>query len=254
MKTICIIIFLSCINFISFCQDTIGKGIGKRNQIAIMAGGYYKYFWGKRYIEPTLQNTNTNFTVRQYERFTKTPTYGFLCGVLFTYRLHKNWYFISGLLYFNRKDVYKSNFDSVVTYNAVANNYSFNNIHNVVKYEYSYNNIELPFKVQYKKGKFNLCGGINLPILSFDNATYTYLVSSSQYPYFYDDEPTSQKTIKHIEIPLMIFPTLQVIYNVRIKNILICPFLGIDIGTKKSFYTQVGIILPLKNIHKNLLK
>ena len=247
MKTIFIILCLFFLNGISFCQDTIKPKGEKKYKISIKAGGYYKYYFGKRYIDSTPRNPYDDFSLHQYERFTKMPASSFIGGVLFTYKIYKNLSITSGLMYFVRRNIFESKYDTVIKYNAIPNFYSYNDIHNVVKYDYSHTNIELSFFVQYKLGKFNLSGGVHLPLWTYYKAKYTYLVSSSQYPYFSNSAPTSQKTFTNTESPFlsMYFPAFQISYDLRIKNIALNPFLGIDIGAEKSFYLQGGIIIPL---------
>jgi len=254
MKTILIILCLFCFNNISICQDNIKESKEKKFQIAVMAGGSYKNILGKRYIEPTPMNLNDGFLLHQFDGFTKMPTYGFQFGFLITYEIFKHWHFTSGLLYSMRRDIYESKYDTVIKYHALlynASNSYYNLINNVFKYDYSYNNIELPLMLQFKISKLSFYGGIHLSLMSFYKAKYNYLRYSFNNNYvppslfFLGPDFTSQKTIEYIKIPLVIYPTFQASYDLKVKKLTLSPFLGIDLGTKKSLYLQGGIIFSL---------
>ena len=248
MKKTGIIFYLLLFSITCIGQDTIAKKEAKKHSIFIKVGGHYKCFWGNRFIEPTEHAVYETFSTYEFENFTKIPTYGFQGGFLFSCKKNKNRQLLLGLNYSLRKDVYEGDYDKVVKFYAVGGS-SYNDIRNVIKYSYSYNYLELPVLMKFTKNKISFYAGFHLPILSFKKATYTYLVSSATYPFFSSTAPTSQKTIEGFEIPLAIFPTFQVSYNLRMKkmkNISVNPFLGIDIGTKKSIFIQAGLILPLK--------
>lgn len=236
MKAIYVLICLFLFHQMAFGQDSIRRNTEKKTQFSLLVGGYYKFFLGKRYIDPTPSNSGEKFQDHQYDRFTQYPAWGYKVGFLLSYKIKKRWYLITGLVFCNRKIIYENNQDTVIKY---GNSSSIRDIDNLIKYEYSYNNIELPFILSYKIKRLNLYAGVYIPALTFYNATYTYVIN--QYP----QDPswgTSQKTIKCVEIPLMIFPTLQISYNFKIKRLLFSPYLGIDFGSKKSVYFQSGII------------
>jgi hypothetical protein len=262
MKSIYIILSLFSFHCISFGQDTTKKIAKNPYQFAFKAGGYYENFWRNRYINPTLYSPDENFQAHQYDRFSKIPTGGYHAGFLITHEIIKNnWYLTSGLLFCYRKNILEINQDSAVKYGSFCD---------IKKYDYSYNNIEIPIMILYKTKQINLYLGVNLPILSFYKANYTYV----------DIQPWNsyQKTIKGFCIPVcgipslfpsydiqwspwevtktpaspkvnydmpLILATFQISYDVKIKNISFSPFLGIDIGTKKIFYLQGGIIVPI---------
>lgn len=259
MKTTYIIIFLFFYSFLSYSQDTIiKKDAGKKFQIAIKASGSYKFFVGDRYIKPTPNNFNANtyyddFLIHQFDGFTKIPTYGFQSGLLLGYQLHKNFQLSLGLLYVLRKEVFKSDRDTVIKYHSIFNYSSssyYNLINNVIKYDYTSRNIELPIMITYNWKKINFYAGAHVSIFTINKAVYTYLLYAYKYPYNFCD-CTTQKTFTSYDIlPLKIFPSFQMSYDLRIKNISLNPFLGIDIGTKKSYFLQGGLILPLRKYPK----
>ncbi|HVA98495.1 MAG TPA: outer membrane beta-barrel protein [Bacteroidia bacterium] len=275
------VILISCFllfHFLSFSQDTIEKKTGNNIQIAIKVGGYYKYFFGERYIEPTPYNIGDGFQNHQYEKFTKIPTCGFYGGLLITHLIHKNWYLTSGLMFSYRKNIFNNNQDTIIKY---SNGSNFPDIHNTLDYDYTYYSIEIPILLMYKFKKMKFYAGVHLPILTFYKAKYTYVIN--QFP----QNPswgTFQKTISGTTVPLFSIPSLfpsvkiqtspswqatstpaspkinydmplvlatfQVSYDFKIKNLYVSPFLGIDIGTKKSFYLQGGLIFPLHEFSK----
>lgn len=236
-----------CLLFLStllFGQDTIKVDEEKKCELAIKAGGYYKYFLGKRYIDPAPYDPFNfyDFPSHQYEGFTKMPAFNFTGGVSLTCKIYKNCYLTSGLTYFIRRDIYESSFDTVVKYNVSPYPSKYNDIHNAIKYDYSHTNIELSLLARYKIGKWNLSGGVNFPVWSYYKASYTYLV-----PPFSSTAPTAQKTFTEVTTPFpsVFFPALQASYDLRIKKVPLSPFIGIDFGKMKSFYLQGGVIIPL---------
>ena len=234
------------IPLISLGQDTI-KQTSNKCQFSIQAGGFYKNFFGQKYVEPTTYNVGDQFEEHQFERFTKVPTYGFSIGFLFQYIFNKHWRITSGLLYCLRTDIYENNRDTIIKYEYNA---SLRNIHNVLKYDYTNNNLELPILINYKYRKTNFCAGVKLSLLSYKIARYTYLID--QFPQN-PEWTVSDKTIKGFEMPLMIFPTLQISYDTRINNIGTNPFIKFEylINKQKSYYIQFGINLPIKSMNSN---
>lgn len=226
-------------------QDTIKKKEGRKYQIAFKTGGAYKFFVGKRYIDPEIHDP-----FNKYERFTKIPTYGFQIGFSFSRKISKKWGIASGLLYNRRQDIYKSNKDTIIKYNAVptywTHGYSYNDILNVIDYNYAYHNLELPFMINYAMKKFHFYGGVNLAIFSFYKSKYRYLTSSSilNPDDMYCDCGT-EKTITRFAMPMRIYPTLQFSYDAKIKNLKLSPFLEMDFWKRKSLYLYGGIIIPI---------
>lgn len=252
MKTTCFIICLFFFQCISFGQDTIKKSTEKKYQISFKAGGYYENFWGNKYIQPTPYSPNDVLQAHMYDGFTKIPTYGYQGGFLIIHKIiKKHWYLSTGLMFCNRKNILECKLDTNI------------NPCGIIKFNYTYSNIELPVMLSYKANKINFFIGFHLPVFSFYKANYTYL--STQY------WGTSQKTIDGSVVPLFAIPsqitsssnpkitydmplilaTFQISYNLKITNISFSPFLGIDTGTKKSFYLQCGIILPLQQFILN---
>lgn len=243
MKTIYIFLIIKFLSLQVFAQNTMQKSF-----FSIQAGACYKTFLGSKYIEPTQYNYGDEFTEHQYERFKKTPTFGFNAGILFTYRFNNQCGITSGLLYFLRKDIFENNQDTVIKY---GNGSSMRDIHNVLKYNYSYNNLELPLLFQYSVKKITLYIGCYFALITYKKATYTYVVNR------YPSNPqwiTSDKTISGFEKLFKLFPTFQVSYEIAIENIKLNPYLAFcyDIKNKKDFYTQIGINMPLVIRHKTI--
>lgn len=238
--------------FFSFSQDTISETKEKKARIDLIAGGYYKLFMGERYIEPTKSNSGDDFSLHQYERFTKSPTSGFQVGISFSYKLYKKFFLKTGLIFCNRKMIYENKMDTVIKYGYFPFAYTnTRNVHNVLKYEYHYNNIEIPIMLSCRIKKTSLSAGIRLAILSFYTEKYTYVVNQfPQSPQYI----TSDKTIKSVEMPLMIYPSMQVNYDFQIHNLILSPFLEVDFGSKKSFYFQGGLAFSLRSISQNFKK
>jgi len=244
MKKPILLFHLFLLSFVSYSQDTIKKNTDyPKFQISVQAGGFYKNFFDNGYIEPSTYEPGDSFEDHQYERFTKIPTGGFKTGLLINLKFAKQWYFSSGLLFCYRKDVFENNIDSVTKYHSSL----VRNIHSTVKYDYTYNNFELPVMVLFKWKRLNFYAGAYVPVLCFKKAAYTYVIN--KYP---QNPPwiTSEKTIKSTEIPLKIYPALQISYAFKIKKSSIEPYLGIDFAEKKSFYIQGGIIYSVYNYLK----
>jgi hypothetical protein len=236
IKKICIIVCLLCLHHPSFCQDTI-RVKEKKFQVSFTARACFKGFFGSGYVEPTsysYYSYGESFLDHQYDRFTKRPAFGFGAGVLFSLRLSKHWRIATGLTYAFRKTIYERNKDTVIRYSGPATQH---NIQNVIKYNYTYNNIELPFQVQFKIRKTTFYGGISLSVLSYRNATYTYLMKKNPDLSWY----TSQKTLQEFETTFRIYPSFQISYDCKIKNVLIKPFIGIEFFeiNMKEFYLHI---------------
>lgn len=227
---------LSFQNATLFGQDPIKPNYGNKYELSIKAGGYYKDFLSKRYIDST---NDIPANKSQYQGFSKVPGCNFFGGISFANRIYKNLYLTSGLMYILRREVLEGNYDSVVKYSASPYPYQYYSIRNVIKYDYLHTNIELSLFMQYKIGKLNLSAGGSFPVWSNSKSSYTYLSTA----------PTSQKTFREVETPFpsVFFPALQASYDLRIRKLPLSPFIGIDFGKMKSFYLQGGIIIPLLN-------
>lgn len=238
MKTSWILFCFLFLNYIVIGQDTILTNHKEKFSFSVKAGGYCKFFLGNTYIAPTPENYGDDFQEHQYDRFTKVPTYGLQTGFQFSYNIHKRWFFVFGLSFCNRRNVFENNQDTVIKYGIGSNT---NDIYNVYKYDYSYNNIELQIMLLYKFKKISIYTGVYIPALTFYKATYSYIILT-QLP---EPHGTSQKTIKGVEIPLMIFPSIFASYKVTIRTFSFDPYLGVDFGSKKSIYLQFGTIFTL---------
>lgn len=237
IKTLWILFCCLLINILALAQDTLQQKSRERFFISVKAGGYYKFFIGNNYISPTLEAFADDFEDHQYDRFTKTPTFGLQTGIMSSFNMQKGWFIVLGLSFCNRRIVYENNKDTVVKY---GNGSRIQDIHNVYKYDYSYDNFELQFMLSYKFNKLSLYAGAYIPVLTFYQATYSYLILQLPEP-----RGTSQKTIKGVEIPLMIFPSILASYKITIKTFSFHPYLGIDFGSKKSVYLHGGIIFTI---------
>lgn len=239
--------FVICF-FLLFCNHCIAlnlpDSLSKKIVLSVRAGGYYKLFLGKRYIEPTAYNGSGEFIEHQYDRFTKIPTWGFQTGVMLTYKMKGNWHITSGLEFCNRRIIYKNSTDSVIKY---GNSSRIRNIYNVVNYEYNYYNIELSVMISYKYKKIHFSTGVYIPLVTFNNTEYTYVIN--QFP----QDPhwgSAQKCINSIEFKFMIFPSLQVFYDFIVRSFSFSPYFELNFGEKKSIYFRCGVIFPL-NYHFN---
>lgn len=236
-----IYILFCLLPMIIFGQDTL-HSVKKKTQFTFQIGVSYKTFLSKKYIEPTPYNFGDEFKDHQYDRFTKVSTNGFSVGFLFTRNMNDRWSFETGLIYFLKKDIFENNRDTVIKY---GNGFSMRDIHNVIKYDYSNNNMELPIVFRYTQKKLNFYCGAYIQLLTYKKVIYTYIINQ------YSNWSVSEKTVEGFEMPLIIFPTLQVSYDSRIKNIALNPFAGFYYGitNQRSFYIQLGINFPLEKSH-----
>jgi hypothetical protein len=241
LSIICCFLF-SC--FLSFSQDSIPDLKERKIQISFIGGGYYKFFLGKRYVEPTPYSIGDEFSNHQYERFTRKPTEGYQAGLMLAFKLFRNFSLRSGLIFCNRRSIYENDMDTVIKYGYFP--YAYRNIrdvHNALKYDYSYNNIELPVLFNLEIKRFSFSAGIRLAILSFYKEKITYVVNQfPQTPQYI----TSEKTIKYVSTPLMLYPAIQLSYVCPIRRLNVSPFMEIDLGSQKSLYCQGGLLLSLK--------
>jgi hypothetical protein len=229
-------------------QDTIDLRENKF-QIQVYMSAGYKGFFGKRYIEPTPPAPDDVFQTHQFDRFTKMPAFGFGAGILFSFKLSDHWGIASGISYHFRKDLYQNSQDSVVKYGQPS---TVRNIHNVVTYDYSYNNLELPVIAQYQSGKFTFYAGISISLLSYRKANYTYVMN------LYPQDPPwdlSTKIITGFDFPFRLYPTFRISYDLKIKNFLFKPFIGIEIFeiNMKDFYFHIATN-PNFHIYSNGIK
>ncbi len=230
MRTLFAIIFTALISFGGYCQDT--TSINERKiQFNAKIGITYEGVVGNRYIKRSKDSPEKD----QYDGFTKKSTLGFQAGIVADFKIHKKLHISAGLIFAQRKSIYEGDRDSVLRYGTPTS------IHKIVKYEYLYNNIELPILFSFKFKKINLHTGINLILVSFYEANYSYIPS----PFNVNDK--TKKTIKSTELSNRIYPTFQISYNLKVKKVVLNPFLGIDIGKNRSLYFQSGINIPLEH-------
>ncbi len=273
MKTNYFILCCLLFHLSALSQDTI-KNLHKKYEFTFQVSGHYKMFFGDNYIRPTPIKNEDEFQTHQYDRFTKTPTFGMSAGILLAHKTQKKFHVTLGLIYSYRRNIFGSNQDTAMKY---ASNLKIND---VVEYDYSYHSIEIPILLAYKIKKITFHIGVHLPLFTFYNARYSYV--TNQFP----QNPswvTSEKTISGIDMPIRHIPSLfpsvdiqfspwettttppspnikydmplalatfQVMYDYQIKNYAVNPFLGVDFGTKKSLYLKAGVLIPI-NIRKN---
>lgn len=271
MKHIYTILSLLLLQYLSFGQDT-AKLIVPKNQFYLQTGFCYKNFLGSKYIAPIPTNYPyyEPFEKHQYDRFTKIPTIGFSAGILFTHNYNKRWGITTGLLYFLRKDVFQNNQDAVIKYGNISTA-NYRNIHNTIEYNYSNNNIEIPIMLKYSINKLDISFGAYIPIVSYKIVAYTYVFN--QNPHTYPIRwAVANKTVSGFDIPikfqkngkvwqlhntgkgysgydilLKIFPTIQVSYETKIRNIKFKPYLALyyALFNQNDIYAQLGINFPL---------
>jgi hypothetical protein len=259
MKNPCIIILLLFYACLSFSQDTVKKSSEKKHFYSLIAGcGYYGDFGGKKQTNP-IHVLNALAESGQYRGFAKVPTLGVYAGGEWNYKISDKLRFSLSLLYYLRRDVFEGDYDTVLKYHAVVNyNSYYNMINNVIKYNYTYLNLELPLMMDYKIRKCNLRGGIHLPIITHYKTTYTYLLYPHPLtypPYFLGSDHTTQKTITGFKMPLIVYPSLQISYALKVKKTLIRPFFGVDFYgiSFKDFYFHV-YTSPNLNIESHGIK
>lgn len=236
MKRAGIIFSLALTCLISFSQVKISDDV-KNPECAIQVGLYYKTFFGKKYIEPTLFQTGDDFKDHQYERYNKVSTVGFDAGWLITHRFNRHWGITSGAVFFLRRDIFENSQDTIIKY---GNGSSMRDIHNVLKYNYSYNNIEIPIMVQYRIKKFRIYSGFYFSLISCKSANYTYVMN--QYPSNVQ-WTTSDKKIVELVMPIKIYPTLQISYGIKTEKFEISPFMAFyyAIQNQNDLYFSIGM-------------
>ncbi len=240
MRKLFLIMSIILATYVSYGQDTIrAKAHHSKYQFSFLVGGFYKSFFGNRYIKPTTFELGDSFEQHQYERSIQTPTGGFKFGALVDIRMAKHWYFTTGMLFCYRKDIFEYNSDTVKKYNNIS--YT-RNIHNVLTYNYAYTNLEIPLMILLKLKRISLYVGANIPILSYKVANYSYIIRQSYYPISYG---TSEKTVKNLEVPFKIYPTWLLSYSFTLPKHTLEPFIGMDFGARKSFFIQGGLIFTM---------
>jgi hypothetical protein len=227
MKSVLIIYLLLLFPIVNFSQSSIKDSSEHKFKVSLKIGFHYKYYLGNK-IEPQMDDL--------YGRHIMIPTFGYCGGLLFTNIINKHWHLSTGIVYCMRKDKYKNSHDSISHYGSLK----------IIEIYYSNNNLEIPLFIEYKFKNIILYGGINLTLLNYRKATYTY--ENNFHP---------QITLKELEMPLTIYPTFQISYDLHVKNIALKPFLGFNIyrikfsnsedaGIENSFFIQGGVLFPLK--------
>jgi hypothetical protein len=243
-RKITFIIFL-LFPLLNLAQDSVTYS-GYKGQVAIHVSCSYKNFYGKKYIQPTPLNGSDRFEDHQFEKFTKIPNFGYSCGLIFSHRIFKNWNIGTGVQYSLKKDIYENHEDTTLKNIGPSNTRT---IFQVFQYYYCYYKVELPLFIQFMHKKYSFCTGINFTLLSYRSAKYTYLIDPSK------SNPiavytVSEKTFNRYVTPDLIFPFLQVSYNIRIAKLDLYPFLAFEHipDMQKSFYVLGGVIFPLIRI------
>ena len=231
MKIHYIILLISLISFTSYCQDSsiVKNNFTLNSKLGLTYQGFLREVSRYKHHYPT------NSSETQYGGFTREATPGFRIGIIADFKIHKTFHLSTGLVFAQRKEIYQGNRDSVLYYGTQTS------IHNIVKYEYDFNNLEIPILFSLKLRKLSLQAGVNLILVSFYKAHYSYIPN----PNISNDK--TFKTIKNTELSKTIYPTLQASYNLQIKRFEFSPFIGLDFALNKSLYFQGGIIIPLIN-------
>ena len=226
------IVLLILLQIHSYSQDKKDLiSLGYNHYFSIKAGFLYKNFFGSKYIELRPTTPTTTGKQYQYDGFTKIPTIGFQGGILFSIKIYRPIYFSTGLQLSFRKDIYKGNPDSVLKYPPPAS------IHYIVKYNYLYYNIEIPFLLSYKIKNWEIYLGINLPLVLFRTAKYSYIPVSN--------DSLTEKKVTETQYIKTFFTCFQINYNWIIKDYQLNTYLGFEIGNKSSYFINCGIIIPI---------
>jgi hypothetical protein len=245
-----LISFALLIPMMGFGQDSITP-VAKKAHFSIQIGASYKTFTDKKFVEPIIDFYNhynvVEFYDHQYEKYNKIPTFGLNAGFLFAYSFDNHWGIASGIQYAFRNDQYEINRDSVYHFNAESMRVNCRDIHNVLKFDYYFHNLEIPLMIQYSFNKFTFNGGASISLLTYKKATYTYLVLQNPGCNVYWDAPGEKKTVNSLESTLLIYPTVQISYEMKFGKLRTNPYFALSCEASKqhSLYLRLGMIFPL---------
>jgi hypothetical protein len=216
----------------TFSQDSLPSK-GQRWDASVFAGAGFKEYFGSKYIPPTEPSSDDPFQAHIYDGFTKKPSFFFDAGIIFSLRISEHFRLASGISYAFRKTIYERSMDSA------KNNFTYTsmeNIKNVLEFSYSFNNLEIPLFLEYSFRNATVYAGFRMSLFSYRSAGYSYVMVHDAFnPAWY----TSEKKLREFEMPLKLYPSIQVSYQVRIGKISIHPFLGFDffeIDLKKFYF------------------
>lgn len=221
----------------AFGQELQSNINDNKCQIDLKSGIYYQNFFTNKYIERT-DYSYEDFNKHKYEGFYKMPAYGYQFELRLTAPLCKRFYFTTGLAFCNRKEVFQTSEDTIKRYYPSA----IQGIENILKYDYTFYDIEIPVLISYKIKKINILAGIYFPVFTYVSGTFSYLTTQSSAQPVWEK---SEKSLKYIEFPQMIFPSIQVSYDFAIKKLKFAPFIQLDFGSYWSLYLQGGITFNL---------
>lgn len=208
----------------------------RKHNFSFDFGTHYNYFFGNRYKPPdtTMSTFLTSHSPPYYVGQTKFSTLSFHFGLLYSFKLKKNIYLKSGLLYFNMKDNYRFNEDSIRKYYP-------NNLNSHLRYySYSSNSIEIPLYIGYKKNRISGFIGTKIDII---NIAYSY------HKYFGGKIKKDFQGLRWYYHTF--YPSIQLQYLIINKKIPISIYIASDIRDMKelNYYDfQIGFEVILNNI------
>ncbi|MFH1320192.1 MAG: hypothetical protein ABII90_05995, partial [Bacteroidota bacterium] len=124
-----------------------------KHQFSLTLGGHYTHYSGDAYIEPQpISPSSSNIDAG----FTIISNFDVQFGAHYSYIFKTRFFFITGLLYFNRRSI-------LVTDSILARLYNTNE---VIKYNTSSNSIQLPLYLGFKYYKVGIFMGTKINLLN----------------------------------------------------------------------------------------
>ena len=203
------------------------------HQLSFDFGTHYNYFFGDRYIPPdtTMPKYPACYSPPSYVGKTQFSTLSFHFGLLYSFKLKNNIFLKSGLLYFNMKDNYRFNKDSIIKYYPDRLNSSLK------YYSYSSNSFEIPLYIGYNKNRISGFIGTKIDII---NIAYSY------HKYF---DGKIKKDFQGLRWYYHIFyPSIQLQYLIINKKIPISIYIASDMRELNYYDFQIGFEVILNNI------
>lgn len=242
MKTI--LIFIILLPYTVIAQDTCNAN-NKNFSYSFHIGLYYKTFLNGDYIKPTTYKEEESYNDHQFDGFNKISTFGFCSGLMISKKIAPKWHFVSGFVYWYKKDLFERKIDEVLKNGKIT---STRNIHNVTKYNYQNNNVEFPLLFQFSKRNFFINSGLYISLFTFQKAKYDYVVINSKINNNIIDWHSDKKIINRLFMPINWNPTVQTGYKIKLDNLLIFIYLGFyyTINNQNDFYSQFGINIPIR--------
>ncbi len=149
------------------------ENIIPKHQILFDFGGHYNYIFGDRYIASYTGPSFPGALTQQYVGYTEMPSFGIHTGLFYDY-IYKNKFVVeAGLLYNNRRLIYKTDC-TTVTFDGVIYNLDIN------KYDISPNNIEAEINFGCRYKKFIFCFGTKYFLWELEKQTLIYVNGNKQ--------------------------------------------------------------------------